>query len=67
METAEKLDLTDELLPIYGNVVDRLQHSDSKEFLQPVDHAFIQRAEILLEENHDQEAARCPYSSNSTL
>lgn len=56
MDAAEKLQIQDELEPIYSEVIDRLKDSEKEKYLHYVDHAYINCANIFLAKNQNDKA-----------
>jgi tetratricopeptide (TPR) repeat protein len=49
MDTAEKLELMDYLIPIYSTVIDRLSNTEENDFTPFIDHAYLNVIDILIE------------------
>ncbi|MFH5832468.1 DUF5343 domain-containing protein [Halalkalibaculum sp. DA384] len=49
MKIVEKLELRDQLLPVYEQLINRLDDSKNSEFSKYVDHAYAKRVDTLLE------------------
>lgn len=58
MNVAEELGYVDDLIPIYNSVINRLDTTEEDQFTEKVHHAYLKRAESLLENNRDDEAIK---------
>lgn len=56
MKIAEEIESKNKIIPIYTEVINRLGSSDDSRFTDPVDRAFVRKAEVLFKNSKNGEA-----------